>query len=190
MASNNGNIPRRVARMYEMYNEGIAIRKITKTFGYSSASGVYYQFKKNHLPLKGRQKKFSYEDLIFYLKLAAVKANRTPGIARYNRVKEAHWPSDQLIMMRFGTWSNALEAAGMTPNPRPPQIGISYFSDEDYQNALIVCASDIGEVPSMTKYREWASYNQDFPGVDSIRKYYGSWQDAIAAAGFDKCVPV
>jgi hypothetical protein len=104
------------------------------------------------------------------------------GGSRSKWAGKRRWPTVNAVQLRFGSWANAIEAAGF---PRPK---IGHYRDE----------SKRGEI--LTKWTpeaiiEWMKNNADedrppsslVPGAPigaAVRKF-GSWRNAQAAAGFE-----
>lgn len=57
--------------------------------------------------------RYSREDMIRELKLAAEELGRTPSVDDF----KSRRPTYSTYMSRFGTWSNAIRAAGLDPRP-------------------------------------------------------------------------
>ena len=59
-------------------------------------------------------KKYTKEQLIFYLKKYSKELKKTPTIKDINKNKKV--PSSSTYMKRFGSWNNSLKKAGLTIN--------------------------------------------------------------------------
>jgi hypothetical protein len=89
----------------------------------------------------------------------------------------------------FGSWNDALRAAGLAPNQE------SRLSDQRVRQALAAWAAwqrthGTGE-PSAASYRAWAARQAEaVPSASSVRRRFGGWWSAVrAAAGFAAARP-
>ncbi|WP_432277037.1 homing endonuclease associated repeat-containing protein [Halobacterium salinarum] len=74
---------------------------------------------------------------------------------------------------RFGSWSEAIEAAGWEPNPDR-----THRSDEALQAELYRLRDELGQVPTS---RDMDTHGEFSRGV--YRNRWGSWNEAIEEAG-------
>ena len=70
------------------------------------------QQKKTKLP--GRRRKYSDKKLLRILKAEAIRLNRTPTAVHFQNSKDL--PSPIVYSQRWGSWNNAIRAAGLEPN--------------------------------------------------------------------------
>lgn len=59
------------------------------------------------------------------------------------------------------------------------------WSGDSAVTALRRAASDLGRVPKYQDYNDYQSGRDSFPSPDTIRRAYGGYREALAAAGFD-----
>ena len=101
------------------------------------------------------------------------------------------WPHVQIAQREFGSWSNAIEAAGF---PRP-SIGQYDRTNPEYLEKITKWPkeriidrirewNDIHGRPP--KSDDWRSASDRYPSHSSVRKRFGSWSDGIEAAGFPR----
>lgn len=81
-------------------------------------------------------------------------------------------PSVQTYRRRFGSWSNALEAAGYRPDPLTDEQCIEILQDLGGELGRTLTTDDVNE-------------RDDLPHVWTFQDRFGSWSAAIEAAGFD-----
>jgi hypothetical protein len=80
------------------------------------------------------------------------------------------------IRGRFGTWTGALEEAGL------PSDGIHYVeaSDEELVEDIRRVGQEIGETPTTTDYLERGHWSPA-----AVASHFGSWAAGLEAAGYD-----
>lgn len=76
---------------------------------------------------------------------------------------------------RFGSWAAALREAGFTPPAQGDRI-----SDADLCDALTDLAATIGTVPTSADMKEQGPHS-----ANTYIDRFGSWEDALVAAGLD-----
>jgi hypothetical protein len=89
-------------------------------------------------------------------------------------------PSHTIVKQRFGSWDNALKAAGL-----PPSAYNRPRSREDAFASLRFVRDLLGHWPSWNEFVSHAAElrSQDLPSAAStIRRHFGSWPNAIRAA--------
>lgn len=114
------------------------------------------------------------EYLIEELQTLGDELGRTP---MYDDLEEyPTYPSVYPYACVFGTWNDALRAAGYEINVR------STVDREEIIDQLQTVAEDIGQTPSVTEWRKL----ENRVGVTTIARHFGSWIDAIDAAGLER----
>jgi DNA invertase Pin-like site-specific DNA recombinase len=88
-------------------------------------------------------------------------------------------PCAQTVWCRFGSWTRALHAAGLTPPPRK-KCEPRGWTREEIIHAMCEWGDEHGRPP---KGLEWARAGTVHPSAPSVRKSFGSWQAALQAAG-------
>lgn len=79
----------------------------------------------------------------------------------------------------FGSWDAALEAAGYDPSDIPDWSNRSH-TNTDILDGLRAVADELGRAPTTTETGNRVDFS---PGLASLR--FGSWSDALEAAGLD-----
>ena len=82
--------------------------------------------------------------------------------------------SDFLYWRRFGSVSNALEKAGLTPSKR---YGIP---DEELLEELVTIADEVGRTPTIEEFNALSEH-----GSSTYRYRWDSWKDAVLEAGLE-----
>lgn len=99
---------------------------------------------------------------------------KTPTQQQYKRERKNGEPSLEQITYRFGTWSSAVEAAGLDPNPfqQPPRQPV--ITREELIDEFIRVANELGRIPGMHQFRAKAAYSWT-----PYKTNWGSWQQAV-----------
>jgi len=88
------------------------------------------------------------------------------------------YPSCTVVQKIFGSWSAGIKAAGFTPLPSgTPQK----WSDEEILEAIRDHARMHGEFPRLNEWKHRAEHR---PTQACVAQRFGTWNTAIAAAGF------
>lgn len=135
-------------------------------------------------------RRWSDDELIGFLQEAsqAVGGVLTCGdyndYARSRSTRKKPWPTHQTIFKRFGSWREALSRAGLRSNPASAITGKYLFEDSHCVDALRDAARELETAPTVQQYEEFArSSNGGVPSSATIRNRFGSWIDALRAAG-------
>lgn len=137
-----------------------------------------------------REQRFSDEDLIDCLQLAAdelggiLTSDQFTEFGRERSMPDGRsWPTHQAAQGRWGSWRDALHAAGLRSNPRSAIAGNWLFSVDDCVDAVRAAARALGHAPTVTEYEQWSqSLNGGVPSASTIRKRVRPlrWSDVIA----------
>jgi hypothetical protein len=101
---------------------------------------------------------------------------RPGGHPKWDR-EQPRWPGGQAVARAFGgRWTRALAEAGVGP-VRERHV----WTDERIVAALEDWADANGDAPTQKKWEAARSV----PSASTIRRHFGSWADALDAAGFD-----
>ena len=115
-------------------------------------------------------KKYTKEQLLFYLKKLASNLSKTPTIKDINKSKEC--PSASTYVKRFGTWNKALVSAGLKINVK------NQFNKEELIGNIRQLSKQLGKIPRPKDLqgKTWAA------SYATYRKHFGSWKNAIKEA--------
>lgn len=95
-------------------------------------------------------------------------------------------PIAHLYELRFGSWNQALAAAGLNTIEQPPQLkGLTTKWDNDTMCAAIALCRDETGNTALAVYESWRTHpsNQhrlDLPPATTIRARFGKWSTATA----------
>src|SRR5699024_8127288 len=98
----------------------------------------------------------------------------------------AIWPpTRQTAVQRFGSWIEALKAAGLATNRVGRAKGALRFAAAAYDRAIAEFLGDCesrGVGATYKAYTEYAAEHKgEVPSAAAVRKFYGSWNAALAA---------
>lgn len=80
------------------------------------------------------------------------------------------------MIRAFGTWTKALQDAGLDHTPRNRTV----WTDEQILEALRADAERLGRTPT---YGDWLRSSPDHPSAQVVAHRFGSWAKATRAAG-------
>lgn len=115
---------------------------------------------------------YSNHDLIEEIQRVAEKLGNSPSI---NEFREHGSISVTTYYDRFGSWNEAIEAAGYTPNDPQEKV-----SKEELIEELHRIAEKLNEKPTVEQMNNHGEY-----WVSTYRNRFGSWNDALSAAGYE-----
>lgn len=119
--------------------------------------------------LEPNQAFYTEEELLEHLREFAEEIGKTPTTWEMEVEGPHSLPTYQ---NRFGSWNNALQAAGFEPRRE------THISNEVLLAALRMFASELGETPTP------AQMNEDGPhGASTYAIRFGSWRRAVSEAG-------
>jgi hypothetical protein len=120
--------------------------------------------------------KIPEEELITDLQRVAKLVDETPTTTQYSEHGEY---SNDTLKRRFGSYNNAVEASGLEPNQQVTENDV-VASDEE----LIADLRRVGELvdgtPTQKQYGTHGSHS-----YSTLIHRFGSWNDAIIAAGYE-----
>lgn len=122
--------------------------------------------------MSDRSPQYSRDDLLDRLTDLADDLGRSPTIRECNEYSET--PSDSTYRDRFGSWSEALTAAGLAPRTVEAQI-----PQEELLDSLRALADDLGRPPMRSECDAAA----ETASSGTYRNRFGSWTKALRAAG-------
>lgn len=96
-------------------------------------------------------------------------------------------PTSQTAVQRFGSWNDALKAAGLATSSGGRARGQLRFDEAAYDKAIATFVADCedrGVGATYKAYGEYAAEHKgEVPSAAAVRKFYGSWNAALASAG-------
>lgn len=133
-------------------------------------------------------KKYSSEELLGSLKSAAAEVAENLSKDAYDAFQaEAPdlsggrpAPGSQVMMIRFGSWRGALEAAGLPSNPRSGPA--KTYDPEKALEAIVAAWRETGKPPKVAAYEAWAQQASGRPSSATVRKLMGSWDELLVRA--------
>lgn len=155
------------------YDEITARDDTASAAAYEQTFGTFNQSLKAADLERRNIKNLSKAQLLEKLKMVQEELGHTP---RYNDLSDfPAAPSAYTYEQHFGTFSNALEKAGMKPHV---EFQVSKY---DLIRELRAVANNLGRTPQVKDFRE----RDDVYGVSTYHRYFGSWIEAIEAAGLE-----
>lgn len=116
----------------------------------------------------GREVKYTDSELVEIL----VQQSDDGVAPSQSEMKESDGPSPSTYENRFGSWCEAIEKAGLEPSGQG-------YSEEELVEKIREMASD-GSPPTSREMN-----NANGPNVPSFQRVFGSWSEAVEAAGFE-----
>lgn len=137
------------------------------------------------------RKRYSDGDLIGCLQMAGetvggvLSARSYDGFARGRVFADGRrWPTHQTAANRFGSWREALKAAGLRANPSSPIAGQRIFDRGHCIDAVRHVDRELGRTPSVQDYERFSKASGGaLPSSATIRARCGSWVGALRLAG-------
>jgi hypothetical protein len=120
--------------------------------------------------------KYTDDELLTALQTLADEQGGSPTAREANAHPDC--PSAPTFAQRFGSWNEALRAAGLTPRPRE-------YSDDELLTMLQSLATEHGRSPTA----EEVTAHPDYPTVSTFKRRFGSWNTALHEAGLDQHLP-
>lgn len=130
-------------------------------------------------------KLYSDTEILDTLRAHADAATGLPRKA-YQAAREDNEPSVPLVEVRFGSWNNALQAAGISQITRQPHQlrgAVRRWGDEEIVAAMLRCRAQHNGKLSIAIYETWRKAMSDPHAVPScalIRSRMG-WGHALSA---------
>jgi len=119
--------------------------------------------------------KYSEEELLNHLRDLA-EGDQAPTTAE---VRTAEGPSVRTYRYRFGSFSEAVRAAGLEVPPGRRRR----YTDEELLSWIQVFVAEFDTVPTTTDLKSWPG-----PSIHTYRNRFGTWGTAIYRAGLE-CSP-
>jgi hypothetical protein len=117
-------------------------------------------------------KKYSERELIDALRRLAERLGRAPSAVDVGRDSES--PVSRTYQIRFGSWLEALESAGIEP-----ELSQTGYNREELLESLRDLADRLGCAPRTVDLDD----DRRTPSSSTYRRHFGSWLKALEAAG-------
>jgi hypothetical protein len=129
------------------------------------------------------------------------RARRLGQDWRAGRWQSGDWPTARLVRTHFGTLSAAVRAAGMPARRAPTRSRRHLVSSETVLDAIRAWHARYGEPPAMTDWdpsrartqnQHWRIaryYEGDWPSINTVRRHFGTLNQAVQAAGLPPRTP-
>lgn len=132
--------------------------------------------KKRH----GRHMAYTREEIAQEIRQWAADRNgEGPRQADWERAGDDH-PAASTVLRIFGTFDEALKEACVTPRPKVARKPKRMWPNERILEAIVAFNEEHGRPPYA---REWRDRSDEHPTDATVRKFFGTWNDAVAAAG-------
>jgi hypothetical protein len=129
------------------------------------------------LPIR---KTYSDEEIFVSLRRAVKILCRRPLRREYEKYRNDSEPTADTIARRFGSWKEALIAAGI--DPKDPEQNPNFLTDGEILGHLQEIARVVGHTPSVAEYNALRRPHMACSTTVSER-FGGRWEYAIEAAG-------
>ncbi|WP_114571782.1 homing endonuclease associated repeat-containing protein [Exiguobacterium flavidum] len=131
-------------------------------------------------------------EMIAAIKEVGELIQERPRRTVYRRYALEHgWHQPEVIIRQFGSWAEALSAAGYEWNidlQRESLEKAPKYTKEEILKSFERYAQDVGSTITLKKYQEWRKTVHHAPSHYHIVKMFGSWHDACTAAGLEASV--
>lgn len=128
------------------------------------------------------------ETLLDAIRDAGKAASRSPSAGDYRRIADQRGlPGPQTVAKRFGSWREAVAAAGLAP--REGKFGTSRrWTEQRCWEATLRLAGELGRWPPAAEYDRLARSRDDLPSTATLRMRLGLWS-AIAVRVHEHLAP-
>lgn len=127
----------------------------------------------------GQKAIWSNEQLLDVLRIASTKS--TPlTVAAYNALvtqKQVEGPTGQVFYMRFGSWLEACEAAGVQSGERVRGNYTRAWLNVDLEALVVEFLFSIEHDGSFGDFQSWLRERPDSPSVATVRSRLGTWNE-------------
>jgi len=118
-----------------------------------------------------------------YLVVASIREwtrqhGRPPTSPEWERASSSH-PSATWVLTMFGTWNEALRAAGVANRARGCRA--ETWTKEEIIDVMLDFVAREGRWPTAD---DWRKAGPGHPQIDTVRRRFGTWTAAKRAAGF------
>ena len=124
-------------------------------------------------------KKWSNEQLLDVLRIASTKS--TPlTVTAYNALvtqKQVEGPTGQVFYMRFGSWLEACEVAGIQSGERVRNKYTRAWLNVDLEALVVEFLFSIERDGSFVDFQAWLRERPDSPSTATVRNRLGTWNE-------------
>lgn len=131
-----------------------------------------------------RPRRWPDEKIIGALQVAAMRLGHTPTVEEWD--KGPFLPDRRIIRKRFGSWNDAVTAAGLEPRRRGVNVGHAAATSAGAIASLRFCQSRLNRTPRRSDLRLLSNelHAQGLPSSPTtVRKMLGPWDEALKKAG-------
>ena len=160
-----------LAKDLSVFSDMPCVSTYRKRFG-TFANALYLAGITREKPKQKLRCDYTSEQLIEFLQDLGSKLGRAPHMSDLGGIPGA--PARSAYFKHFGTWSNAQNAAGFTPSKH------DYARSEFIDILKSISAKKGGAAPSRSDLKNAAHA----PSIKAFIKEFGSWLNALRAAGF------
>src|ERR671931_95953 len=121
----------------------------------------------------GLRRRYTDEQILQELRAAAARLGRSPTMREFASDSETRL-HPQTVIEHFGTWNAAKRAAGLVPR--------RFLTREELLAQLRALGDELGRIP---KASDLAARRQALPSTSLYAHTFGSFSNALRAAGFD-----
>jgi hypothetical protein len=137
-----------------------------------------------------RKSRYNDDEIIACLRTASVELGGVLTAAEYTRFARTKrfadgrpWPTNQTPAHRFGSWSAALQRAGLEANRPSPIAGQRLFTRAHCVDAILEVERELGHPPTSAEYERAAARSSGIlPSLATVRNRCGTWQEALVLA--------
>lgn len=128
----------------------------------------------------GKSVRFTDEDCLAALRKAASDEDGKPTVpvsaGRYSKIIK-DGPSPQTLILRYGSWRAACEAAGVKSSASARQAGTwkKGWSDDELRSYVSRFFTEVGPTGTTTDYVKWAKTVEGAPSLITVRNRLGRW---------------
>lgn len=90
-------------------------------------------------------------------------------------------PGNQVMGLRFGSWTGALTAAGLPANPHAGPAK-QFEGEATAIRSIVACWHDLVRPPNVAAYDEWQKGKIEHPSSSTARRLLGSWNLGLVRA--------
>ncbi|MFQ6009652.1 MAG: homing endonuclease associated repeat-containing protein [Candidatus Aenigmatarchaeota archaeon] len=124
------------------------------------------------LDINVKKGRYTDKKLIELLQNKAKELGRTPS--QRGMEEDGSLPSGRTYQDRFGSWNEALDAAGLGTNR-------DFYTDKELLSLLKNKAEELGRTPTVRE----VNTDKSMPGASTYSDRFGSWNKAVKAAGLE-----